>query len=102
MDLRLALGSTPMYFISPVPTTCERIQNYPLSSEEQVIDPIKVPEEGQYGHGIVLTSKFIIYRQGTIYGKKLPLGRLSSDFPIKSSNQMYLCMRKTCHTCIHP
>lgn len=88
MDFRLALGSIPMYFISPVPATCERIQSYPLRPGEQVIYAINVPEEGWCGHWIVLTSKFIIYTQGTtIYGKILPLGRLSSDFPVKSSNQ---------------
>lgn len=65
MDLRLALGSTPMYFISPIPTSCERIKSYPLRTGEQLIYAIKVPEEGWYGHTIVLTSKFIIYRQGT-------------------------------------
>lgn len=86
---------TYAHFISPVPATCERIQNYPLRSGEQVIYTIKVPEGGWYGHRIVLTIKFIIYRQGTIYWRTLPLDRLSSDFPIKSNNQKYLYMRKT-------
>lgn len=104
MDSRLDLGSTPMYFISPVPTTCERTQTYSLRTGEQTIYTIKVPEEGWYDHRIVLTNKFIIYRdKGTsIYGKTLSLGRLSSDFPVKSSNQKYLCMRKSYHTLIHP
>lgn len=44
MDLRLALGSTPLYFISPVLAICERIQSYPLRTGEQFIYTIQVPE----------------------------------------------------------
>lgn len=34
VDLRLALGSPPMYFISPLPTICQKIQSSPLRAPE--------------------------------------------------------------------
>lgn len=92
MDLRLALGSTPMFFISPLLLIRQRIQSYPLKAREYFLCTIQVQQERWYGHKIAFTRKFIMYSWGTnIYGKLLSFGRLCSmfwshsDSPVKST-----------------
>lgn len=45
MNLRLALRSIPMCFISPLPAICRKIQSYTLKAREQFLCMIQVPLE---------------------------------------------------------